>query len=279
MSDPSCIKEERILILDEIVREKEKEIREKKANISQKTLIEDLKGSLRGISFKDAISSPGKVNIIAEIKGRSPSRGVLKERVEPQALARVYEANGASAISVLTDGPFFGGSLEDLILVRQVTSLPVLRKDFIIDEYQIYESALAGAHAILLIVKLLSQEQLYSYLRLAGFLGMDALVEVHSEGELECALNAGAQIIGINNRDLTDFSLDLGVTLGLASKVPGDKILVSESGILAGRDVERVATVGINAILVGSALMEASDPGMKLRELSHKGGAPYEDQD
>lgn len=266
------------MILDEIVKKKEKELREKMSKVSLESLIEVLKrcrpelfrgGAHEGDEgpFKAAVSRPGRINLIAEIKGRSPSQGVIRESFDPREIASIYETNGAAALSILTDEEFFGGSLERLEEVRRVVSLPLLRKDFIIDEYQIYEAALFHADAILLIVRILKQDQLREYLRLAASLGMDALVEVHSEEELERALEGGAAIVGINNRDLTTFKVSLETTLRMAPRVPAGRVVVSESGISSVEDVKRVARAGVNAILVGSALMKAKDPAMKMREL------------
>jgi indole-3-glycerol phosphate synthase len=198
-------------------------------------------------------------------------KGVLREGFDPVALARDYAANGAAAISVLTDARFFQGHPDYLRQIREVVSVPLLRKEFIIDEWQIPESRALGADAILLIVAILSPNQLREYLQNAHSLGMDALVEVHTELELEVALAGGARIIGVNNRDLNSFVTDLGTTERFAPRIkaPGtDRILVSESGIRSAADVARVAAHGADAVLVGESLVREPDVAPKVRELS-----------
>jgi len=196
-----------------------------------------------------------KLAIIAEIKKASPSAGVISESFDPVAIAKNYERDGANAISVLTDSKFFQGSLEHLRNVRNTVSLPLLRKDFIWDRAQIAESAVNGADAILLIVAALTQDQLVRLLKGAQEFRLDALVEVHSLDELQRALEAGAEIVGINNRDLTTFDVDLAVTEKLCREVPDEIVLVSESGIKTPQDVARLRACGVDAILVGEALM------------------------
>jgi indole-3-glycerol phosphate synthase len=206
--------------------------------------------------FRAALRRPGgNLAIIAEIKKASPSAGVIAETFEPPAIAQDYERAGAQAISVLTDEKFFQGALDHLIEARSKISLPVLRKDFTIDEIQIAEAAAAGADAILLIVAALPQKQLVDLASAAAKYQLEALVEVHTLGELERALDANAGIIGINNRDLTSFQIDLGVTEQLSAEVPDEIVLVSESGIKTPDDVARVKACGVDAILVGEALM------------------------
>ena len=196
-----------------------------------------------------------KLAIIAEIKKASPSAGVISESFDPVVIAKNYERDGANAISVLTDSKFFQGSLEHLRNVRNTVSLPLLRKDFIWDRAQIAESAVNGADAILLIVAALTQDQLVRLLKGAQEFRLDALVEVHSLDELQRALEAGAEIVGINNRDLTTFDVDLAVTEKLCREVPDEIVLVSESGIKTPQDVARLRACGVDAILVGEALM------------------------
>ncbi len=196
-----------------------------------------------------------KLAIIAEIKKASPSAGVISESFDPVAIAKNYERAGANAISVLTDSKFFQGSLEHLRNVRNAVSLPLLRKDFIWDRAQIAESAANGADAILLIVAALTQDQLVRLLKSAKEFRLDALVEVHSLDELQRALEAGAEIVGINNRDLTTFDVDLAVTEKLCREVPDEIVLVSESGIRTPQDVARLRACGVDAVLVGEALM------------------------
>lgn len=205
-----------------------------------------------GAALKD---ETGRLSVIAEIKKASPSAGVIAERFEPVEIAQSYEQSGANAISVLTDKQFFQGSLDHLVEVRGFVSLPLLRKDFVLDEIQIIEAAAAGADAILLIVAALGQKQLVDLAASAAKYQLDALVEVHSLEEMERAVDAGAEIIGINNRDLTTFQVDLSVTEKLSEEVPNDVVLVSESGIKTPADIARVKACGVNAVLVGEALM------------------------
>jgi len=204
--------------------------------------------------FAGSLQRRGEVRLIAEYKRRSPSAGELGSG-DPGEVSRLYEAGGAAAVSVLTDGPFFGGTLEDLRLVRSAVGLPVLRKDFTLDEVQVWEARSAGADAVLLIVRILEDGRLAGLLDLVVELGFGALVEVHDEAELDRALRAGAKLIGVNNRDLATFRTDLGVTLSLADRVPGELILVGESGIRTVADVDRLGDAGIDAILVGEVLI------------------------
>jgi indole-3-glycerol phosphate synthase len=206
--------------------------------------------------FRVAIqSSDNRISVIAEIKKASPSAGVIAESFEPVEIARKYERDRANAISVLTDTKFFQGKLEDLKNVRRAVSLPLLRKDFIWDRVQIAESAANGADAILLIVAALTQDQLVRALKAAEEYRLDQLVEVHSVDELQRALEAGAKIIGINNRDLTTFDVDLSVTEKLCREVPDEVVLISESGIKTPADITRLKACGVDAVLVGEALM------------------------
>jgi indole-3-glycerol phosphate synthase len=231
---------------------------EMRAHAESAPAARDFAGALRGET----------VALIAEIKRASPSRGVLLADFDVIRLAETYAANGASAVSVLTDGRYFHGSLDDLQAVRQAVDVPVLRKDFIVDEYQIYESRILRADALLLIVRILSDAQLCDYLDLTQSLGMSALVEVHDEWELHRAFAAGAPVIGINNRNLEDFSVDLATTERLAPCIPQGKVIVAESGIFSAADVERLARAGAHACLVGEALMRSQDVAGKVRELS-----------
>jgi indole-3-glycerol phosphate synthase len=222
--------------------------------------------------FREALARPG-IAVIAEFKRRSPSAGELRERAEVSEIARAYERGGASALSVLTDAPHFGGSLEDLRAARGATELPILRKDFIVDEYQLYEALCAGADAVLLIVAALRPAELASLHERALALGLDALVEVHDAGELSVALACGAQLIGINNRDLRDFSVDVRRTSRLVAGVPEDVTLVSESGIASAEQLTALASEGVNAVLIGERLMRAPDPEAELRSLLGAGAA------
>jgi indole-3-glycerol phosphate synthase len=208
-----------------------------------------------------------RVALIAEIKRRAPSAGSLRPDLDPRGLARAYEAAGAAAISVLTDQDF-DGKLSDLEAARDAVNLPVLRKDFILDKVQVYESRAAGADAVLLIARALSDAQLVDLLGLAREVGLGTLVEVHDEDELGRALNAGAPVIGVNNRDLRTFTTDLDITRKLVDSVPPDRILVSESGIEAGEHVSELGALGVDAVLVGRALVSQEDPGALARELA-----------
>lgn len=206
---------------------------------------------------------PEALGLIAEVKKASPSAGAIVEAFDPVAIARAYEAAGAHAVSVLTDEPFFQGHLSHLTQVRNAIALPVLRKDFILHEVQIYEAAVAGADAILLIVAALEQPDLERLHTTATTLGLDVLVEVHAREELERALDCGARLVGVNNRDLTTFQVDLAATEAISEEVPEEGVLlVSESGLKTNADARRVFAAGVNAILVGESLMRSGDvPG------------------
>ena len=256
------------MILDEIVAVKRQEIEKRRTRISQAEFRVRAENSPPVKNFADALRGGEYVSLIAEIKPASPSRGDLNANADPVKIARVYDENGASAISVLTDRQFFKGDLNNLKAARVGADIPLLRKDFIIDEYQVYESRALQADAILLIVRILDDAQLRAYQELAESLHMAALVEIHDERELERALKSDASIIGINNRNLADFRLDLAVTENLAPKISKEKVVVSESGIFSRADVERAANAGADAVLVGEALMRAEDVGEKVRELA-----------
>lgn len=199
-----------------------------------------------------------RVRIIAEMKRASPSAGVLTDDYDPSTLAAEYEAGGAAAISVLTDVDFFRGALAHLSAAARAAALPILRKDFLIDERQIHEARAAGAHAVLLIAAILDRKTLARFLSESRALGMEPLVEVHDEAELDQALEAGARVVGINNRDLRTFRIDVETTLRLAPRIPADRLVVSESGVETGRDIARLANI-VDAALVGTALMKARD--------------------
>ena len=218
-------------------------------------------------SMSASLSKKGRTNIVAEIKHRSPSKGVIREEFDPVAIASSYEKAGAAALSVLTEEDFFGGSLAHLRAVRERVDLPLLRKDFHFDEYQLHEALAAGADAVLLIVAILENELLTDLIALASELKLDALVEVHNAAEMESAVEAGARLIGVNNRDLTTFNVDLKTSLDLARLTPADAVLVSESGIHTGHDIYRLKQAGYSAFLVGEHFMRAADPGDALKEL------------
>jgi indole-3-glycerol phosphate synthase len=240
--------------LEEILQTKRQEIEQLRPRAAE--LDRQARARMDFRDFRSTLTQSGeKLAVIAEIKKASPSAGVIAKTFEPVEIAKNYEHAGANAISVLTDSKFFQGSLEHLRNVRNVVSLPLLRKDFIWDRAQIAESAANGADAILLIVTALTQDQLVRLLKSAKEFRLDALVEVHSLDELQRALEAGAEIVGINNRDLTTLDVDLAVTEKLCRDVPDEIILVSESGIKAPQDVARVKACGVDAILVGEALM------------------------
>jgi indole-3-glycerol phosphate synthase len=208
------------------------------------------------------------VALIAEVKKASPSKGVLVENFDPMMIGNLYAQNGAAAISVLTDEHFFQGRLDDLRALRQTVTIPVLRKEFVLDVYQVYEGRAAGADAILLIVAALDDRQLADLHGLIGELGMAALVEVHNEAELERALNIGATLMGVNNRDLKTFHEDLNVTARLAQLMPPDVTLVAESAIRSAEDVRRMGMFGAHAVLVGEGLVKAADIGAQVRSFS-----------
>ncbi|MEK6320505.1 MAG: indole-3-glycerol phosphate synthase TrpC [Acidobacteriota bacterium] len=252
-------------ILDRIVEAKAKRLEEVKRRVPLARFAE--LRSRNTTSLAAALSRSDRVNIIAEIKQRSPSKGIICEDFDPVRIAKSYANGGAAALSVLSEEDFFGGSLEHFEAIRSQVELPLLRKDFIFDEYQMYESASAGADAVLLIVAILEDELLAGLIRLAGKLGLEALVEVHSPDEMKRAAQAGALIIGVNNRDLTTFKVDLETSLHLVALTPKGVILVSESGIHTGSAIRRLKSAGFNGFLVGEHLMRASDPGDALRRL------------
>jgi indole-3-glycerol phosphate synthase len=260
-------------VLEKIVRAKSVRLNRAKQLRPIGELIEQAAAarSVNSPSFARAISKADRTNIIAEIKQRSPSKGVIREEFDPGALAGGYERAGAAAISVLAEEDYFGGSLDHLRAARARVRSPLLRKDFIFDEYQIYESVEAGADAALLIVAMLEDFLLARLISLAGELAIDALVEVHSEGEMTRAARAGARIIGVNNRDLATFTVDLETSIRLSQVAPGGAILVSESGISTGEDVRRLKDAGYSAFLIGEHFMRATDPGSALRELIEEG--------
>jgi len=218
-------------------------------------------------SLADALARSGQINVIAEHKRRSPSRGAIREDLEPADVARGYEKAGAAALSVLTDEPFFGGRIEHLVAARTATSLPVLRKDFVVDAWQVWEARAASADAVLLIVAALEDDDLGGLITLAGEAGLDALVEVHDRGELDRALAVGARIVGVNNRNLKTLEVSLDTALSLASAIPDDVVAVAESGIRTADDIRRLRESGFAGFLIGERLMSAPDPGAALRSL------------
>jgi indole-3-glycerol phosphate synthase len=270
------------MILDEIVESKAAELAERKQTVPLTALQERIRVQFfEEPDFTAALKGDG-VRLIAEVKKASPSRGVICPNFDPIELARTYAQSGAAAISVLTEERYFGGSLEHLSAISQEMErlgvdgaeidrkeriIPVLRKDFIFDPYQVYESKAFGATALLLIVAILSDNQLTELLSLSHELGMKCLVEVHNEAEVERAIMSGAQIIGINNRDLKTFAIDLETTRRLRPLIPQNRIVVSESGIKDRGDVQKLQQWGVDAMLVGEALVAAGDVAEKVKEL------------
>ncbi len=256
--------------LAEILRSKEEDLRALRDGGGYEALIEKKACQARAArpvrDFVAALQGQGP-RIIAEVKKASPSKGVIREDFDPVALALEYEAHGAAALSVLTEEKFFLGSLEYLSRVSRGTGLPVLRKDFILDEIQVYEARAAGADAVLLITDILTEERLEGLMDLTGKLGMTALVEVHDREGLEKAKSAGARLIGINNRDLRTFRTDMRTTEKLAPLVPAGAKIVSESGINRPEDIRRLMKSGVTAFLIGEALAREKNAGEKLREL------------
>lgn len=260
------------MFLKKIVEQKKEEIKGKKG----KSYLSEIKGKIADAratrDFREALERTGEGHppesprLIAEVKKASPSKGVLRDPFDPAGLAAIYQENGASAISVLTDRSFFQGCLDHLEQVHAKARLPILQKDFVIDMIQIYEARAFGADAILLIGGILEANEIKEFMDLAEELSLDVLVEVHHEDELEHVLEM-AKIIGINNRDLETFETDLGTTLRIIREIPDNRIVVGESGIQSHDDVRRLAEAGVDAILVGEVFMLASDPGAKVREL------------
>lgn len=259
-------------ILDQILAKKHQEVNEARERVPEEILADKARrrGDIRG--FFESLSSPGPLgaNIIAEVKRGSPSRGLMRPDLDAASTAAAYQQGGAAALSVLTDHTFFYGGPEDLIAARRAASLPVLRKDFIVSTYQIYEAAAMGADAILLIVRTLSLDLLKECIRLCREIGLDALVEIHSESDLEKATLAGAKLIGINNRDLRTFKTDIGVSAALARKLEPGQIAVAESGIRERAQIELLRDAGIWNFLIGESLVTAADPAAFLGSLSIK---------
>ncbi len=244
--------------LERIVDSTRREVEHRRATVPLATLERELVGRSEDRPFTEALVHPG-ISVIAEHKRRSPSAGAIREGSTVEEIVRAYERAGAAALSVLTERQHFGGSLEDLREAKAASSLPILRKDFIVDHYQVYESAAVGADAILLIVAALDPRELERLHAEALALDLDVLVEVHDERELEVALELDADVIGINNRDLTDFTIDLARTFELLSDVPAGKTVVSESGITTRDQLDELERVGVDAVLVGEALMRSDD--------------------
>ena len=255
-------------VLDEILAHKREEVAQAKRRVAPEAMAAQARAAPRAVrGLRRALEREPEPRVVAEIKRRSPSRGEIRRHFDPLAIARAYRDAGACGISVLTDARFFGGGLEVLARVRAAVDLPLLRKDFVVDAYQIDEARVVGADAVLLIVAALAPSEVEALRRHALALGLDALVEVHDEAELEVALAAGADLVGVNNRDLRSFRTDLTTTERLAPRIPREVVFVAESGIFTAQDVARVRRAGAHAVLVGESLMRESDVGAALRRL------------
>jgi indole-3-glycerol phosphate synthase len=255
-------------ILDRIVETKKGEVAALAPRLASLRASAEQAGDAR--DFFGALAGGETVSLIAEVKRRSPGAGPIRTELDPAALAGSYATSGASALSVLTDSDYFGGSLGDLAAARESSGLPALRKDFTIDPVQVYEARAGGADAILLIVRILDDASLRDLHALATELGMAVLVETHTEGEVERALESGARILGVNNRDLSTFTTDLSVTLRMMDRIPKDVVLISESGIRTPEDVDRLGAAGVDGILVGETLLRAEDPGVMAGRLANR---------
>jgi indole-3-glycerol phosphate synthase len=258
-------------ILEKIVGDKRLEIDRLKHTKSLKVLKDDI-AALTPVksSFAARLKKERRIHCIGEIKRRSPSKGMLREQFDPAAIGEVYQQLGCTAISVLTEQTYFDGKPEYLQQVKAQVSLPLLRKDFIVDPYQIYEAVVLGASAILLIVHILPQDQLAKFITIAAELGLDCLVEVHSREELQRALDAGAVLIGVNNRDLATFHTDIAASVQIAPWIPGECIRVSESGFQSRDDIIRVDQAGFDAVLIGEHFMRSPDIPAAFHELFGK---------
>ncbi len=254
------------MILDDIVADKREELAELKRLVPLVELKAESRDKEPTRDFKGALTKDG-VRIITEVKKASPSKGLIRADFDPVAIASIYEEYGAAAISVLTEKKYFQGDLKYLTDVKDAVSIPVLRKDFIFDPYQLFEARVAGADAILLIAAVLGRSELTDLLGQAGELGLSVLVESHSSDELQKTVGAGAEIVGINNRDLNTFKTDIATTEELVKEIPDGKVIVSESGINTAEDIRRLTDSGADAFLIGEALMREADIGKKLAGL------------
>ncbi len=254
-------------ILEQLIDGARKGVEVRRQEVPQSELEARLSGRGQDRPFNEALARPG-LSLIAEFKRRSPSRGEIAADADVAAQVAAYERGGAAALSVLTDGPHFGGSLEDLQAARAACGLPIIRKDFIVDPYQLYEAAVHGADAVLLIVRALDDERLRSLYEQARAIDLDCLVEVHNAEELERALAVDAEVIGVNNRDLDEQRIDIGITFELMPDVPAGVTVVAESGISGRGELEELERVGVDAVLIGGTLMDAADAEAKTRELT-----------
>lgn len=258
------------MILEKIIARKKEEVFDAICERPLSAVKELAAGQPGPRDFAPALLAQGHgARIIAEVKKASPSKGLIRAKFDPVAIARDYERHGAAAVSVLTEKHFFQGSPDYFAAIKHQVRLPVLRKDFLVHPYQIYESRALGADALLLIAAVLDDGQLREFLSLTRELGMEALVEVHTQGELERALAAGAAVIGINNRDLATFHTDIATTIDLAGRISAGTTVVSESGIATRDDIRRLGRAGVHAFLIGETLMRHERPGEKLAELIH----------
>lgn len=255
------------MILDTIIAQKKKELVTDQTQVSLTELEAQVSNLPPTRDFRDAITGRDAVKLIAEVKKKSPSKGVIREDFHPVSIAETYVENGAAAISILTDRHFFAGELAYLRAIRDAVDVPLLRKDFTIDPYHIYQARVAGADAVLLIVAALTAAELRTFMGIAASLSLSCLVEVHTREELTVALDVDAQIIGINNRDLRTFHTDIATTFALREAIPADRVVVSESGIYSREDVVRLQEAGVDAMLVGESLMRSPDIGEQVRRL------------
>jgi len=253
--------------LNKIIKEKKDFVKSQKANLSEAQLQKKSQSISPKRSFAKSINKPGKISLVAEIKQASPSKGIIRQDFNPVDIALIYQDSGADALSALTEEKYFKGNVAHLKQIKEKTRLPVLRKDFIIDTYQIYESNLIGADAILLIAEILSEKELKEFVALASSLELDCLVETGDKKDLEKALKAGSKIIGINNRNLHTFEVDLGKAERLVSLIPKDKIIVVESGLSNHIQISVLKDLGANAVLIGETFLRAEDIKVKVKEL------------
>lgn len=245
------------MILEQIVEKKKIRLLERKKIKTFESVLHEAKNMPKNTKiFYNSLKKEGELSVIAEVKKASPSKGIISEEFDYIKIAECYEKNGASAISILTEEDFFKGNDAYLINIKEKLNIPILRKDFIIDEYQIYESKILGAHCILLICRILSDEQLRIFYKIATELGLDCLFETHNEDEVKRAVQLGAQIIGVNNRNLDTFEVDLKISEDLIKYIPSNIIRVSESGISHAKDMERLLNAGFDATLIGESLMK-----------------------
>jgi len=255
-------------MINRILEHKKQSLENKKKSLPLDLLIKKTASCKKSKNnFKENISKPGRLNLIAEIKRSSPSLGIFKKNADIKAIAKIYKKEGVDAVSVLTEEKFFNGLDSDLLLVKNETALPVLRKDFIIDEYQVYESVLLGADAILLIAKIVTPKQLSNLYVLANKLNLYSIAEVHDEKDLDKVLEAGCDIIGVNNRNLDTLQIDLETSFRLIRLIPESKVKISESGVENNDHMKYLKGLGFNSVLIGTTFMQAEDIGVKIQEI------------